>query len=547
MGDFDVAAMTRLVGHRGPDGSGIFVDGDFSVGHRRLAIVDLSDAGSQPMASRDGRYVIALNGEIFNYIELKKELACAFRTASDTEVFIEACAAWGVERALERSVGMFAFALWDRKERELTLARDRMGEKPLVYFEDRGRLAFASEMKALAGMCGRRLDPQAVDAYLALGHVPAPLGIFRGTRKLQAGCRLRFKNGRSRIARWATDTPSPDSRPHNDLRAIVGDAVRLRLRSDVPVALLLSGGVDSSVIAAECVKLGASPTAFTACFDGDDTDPGYARLVTQSLGLRHEILQVSAQDPGPIFDHYDEPFADSSAVGALALARAIAGRYKVVLNGDGGDEAFGGYRHYEYVAAKQAVKRAAAAVGLVDGTGPGVYVQSRAAFRCAERRGLMDGNWTGNALDSIVVDGRAAALGRAMSVDRELELSNRLTYKMDVALGSAGIEGRAPLLDHRVMAWSEAAAESELVRGREKKIALRAAYRGELPDAVLDRKKLGFGAPVEKWLQGGWRESVNDLLPCPCFDRNAQRGLKGQRLWTLAAFAGWARRWNASW
>jgi asparagine synthetase B (glutamine-hydrolysing) len=195
------------------------------------------------------------------------------------------------------------------------------------------------------------------------------------------------------------------------------------------------------------------------------------------------------------------------------------------------------------------VKRAAAGVGLVDGSGAGgIYVQSKALFRAAERGGLMNGNWRGNALESLAVGGhRAGALRLAMSSDRELGLSNGLTYKMDLALGAAGMEGRAPFLDHRVMEWASGLRDRDLVRGREKKIALRAAYRGVLPDEVLDRAKHGFGAPIAKWMKGASREFIADAVPCPWFDRAAQRGVSGQRLWTLAAFAAWAREWKPAW
>jgi asparagine synthase (glutamine-hydrolysing) len=538
-----VKEMTESLRHRGPDGYGIFVDGDCTLGHRRLAILDLSDAARQPMRSRDGRYVIALNGEIFNYRELRAELGIECRSGSDTEVLVEACAAWGVEQALERSVGMFALALWDSTERELTLARDRAGEKPLVYCELGGRLAFASEMKALMGVSHRRLDAEAVDAYLALGYVPAPLGIFRDTRKLAAGHWLKFKNGKSRVGSWY----SAGVARSGGLREVLRDAVRMRLRADVPVALYLSGGVDSSAIAAECVELGSNVAAFTACFDGDETDLSYARMVSGKLGLRHEVLRVEAAGAEEMFRHYDEPFADSSAVPSLALARALSGRYKVVLNGDGGDEAFGGYRHYEHIAAKQWVKRAAAGVGLVDGSGAaGIYVQSKAVFRAGERGELMNGNWRGNSLDGFAEEaGQAGALRRAMACDRDIALANGLTYKMDMALGAAGMEGRAPFLDHRVTEFAGGLKDRELVRGREKKVALRAAYRGVLPDEVLDRPKHGFGAPIGKWLDH--LALVRDVLPCAWFERRAQAGLAGQRLWTVAAFAAWAREWRATW
>lgn len=599
-----VRRMTGGLRHRGPDGQGLFTDSGagLALGHQRLAILDLTDAGRQPMVSHDRRWVIVFNGEVFNYLELRGELGMPFRTATDTEVLLEACARWGVEQALERSIGMFAFALWDTHERELWLARDRAGEKPLVYHWDGRALAFASELKALGELAGRRLDPEAVDAYLALGYVPAPLAIFQGCRKLPPGHLLRFREGTIAVRRWwlpeRAGRPAPQVRRERmeKLRELVSDAVRLRLRADVPMALYLSGGVDSSVIAAECVHQGARPAAFTVSFDGDETDLPYASRVAGALGLKHEVLRFGKRDLSgeveKMAGHFDEPFADSSAMPSFTLAHALAGRYKLVLHGDGGDEVFGGYRHYEHIRIKQALKAAAAALGWCDGRGGGpfeVYVQSKAMFRAEERAQLLNGNGQGNALAKLLAaDGflmgelplgarvqdaeprrdpaasperdagsktRAAfrevgqgnPLKRALWIDRHLYLPNDLTYKMDIALGSAGIEGRAPFLDHRLLEWAQSLSPDDLVRGGEKKILLRAAYRGILPDEVLDRDKQGFGAPVGGWLRGPLRAAAQEILPCPLLDRARQQALTGQRLWTLFAFASWARHWKATW
>jgi asparagine synthase (glutamine-hydrolysing) len=260
---------------------------------------------------------------------------------------------------------------------------------------------------------------------------------------------------------------------------------------------------------------------------------------------------------GQLVSHYDEPFADSSAVPSLALARALAGRYKVIFDGDGGDEAFGGYRHYEHIAWKQTLKRAAAAVGLVDGAGAGatgVYVQSKATFRAAERAQLLNGNANGPGpslarllSERWFVPPAGNALARALATDRHLALASGLNYKMDIALGAFGIEGRAPFLDHRLLDWAAGLPARALVRGREKKILLRAAYAGELPAGILDRPKQGFGAPVNRWLAGPLREMVREMLPCPLLAAAAQREPAGQRLWTLLIFAVWARRWGARW
>jgi asparagine synthase (glutamine-hydrolysing) len=611
-----VARMLEMQRHRGPEPNSVWTCGGVALGHRRLPILDLSAAGRQPMHSRDGRWTIVFNGEVFNYRELRDEVGGVFRTATDTEVLVEACAAWGVEAALARVHGMFGFALWDGWRGELTLARDRAGEKPLVYFWDGATLAFASELKALEGFHDRRLDPCAVDAYLALGYVPAPLAIMRHCRKLPAGHLIRFQAARggfgaeprgangtvAQAERWWRPvgielaprargielapqvrlmelTPQVRLRERaglmereslmEEVRWRVGEAVRLRLRSDVPVALSLSGGVDSSVIAAECVRQGARPEAFTVRFDGDETDLPYARTVARRLGLQHTVVDASAADVAEHLDqgsfqqvlfHYDEPFADSSALACFALARALGGRYRVVLDGDGGDEAFGGYRHYEYIGVKQTLKRVAAAAGFCDGAGGGkaaVYVHSKSVFRSAERRRLLAAPGSGHpgrgdtvpAWSSEVPlrESAGGALRQALGTDRELALANALTYKMDIALGAFGMEGRAPLLDHSVLEWGPTLAPRELVRGREKKILLRAAYAGKLPAEVLDRPKHGFGAPVQRWIEGPLRELVRASVPSPWFDRAAQQGAAGQRLWTLFMFSAWAARWGVRW
>lgn len=565
--------MMEAQRHRGPDGEGIWIDENAGValGHRRLAILDPSEAGRQPMTSRDGRWTIALNGEIFNYRELRAALGGEFRSGTDTEVLLEACAAWGVEKAIERSVGMFGCALWDARNRELTLVRDRVGEKPVVYFWDGKTFAFASELRALGAFHHRELDAAAVEAYLALGYVPAPLCIFRNCKKLEPGHSLRFHDGTIEIRRWwfpeTAQGPVEGSWVERiaGLRARFGEAVRQRLRADVPLALLLSGGADSSILAVECARQGARPDAFTVQFDGDEEEIACAGEVARSAGLRHEAVTVRggwwrAELETALGQHYDEPFADSSALPSFALAKALGGRYKVVLTGDGGDEAFGGYRHYEYIAAKQRVKALAARAGFIDGHEAGrtgVYVQSKTTFRESQRAHLLNGNasprgergprdaWPG--LRSFPVPAGTGALKHALWTDRHLYLANDLMYKMDAALASAGIEGRAPFLDHRLLEWAQALPEDDLIRGRRKKVILREAYAGEVPPQALHQPKRGFGAPLEKWLRGPLRELAASAVPCPFFDRNSQTALEGQQLWTLVAFSCWARGWNATW
>lgn len=564
-----VRRMTSLLAHRGPDGEGYFAAAGVALGHRRLSVLDLTHAGHQPMTSRDGRWTMVLNGEIFNYLELREKLGGAFRSSGDTEVLLEACAAWGVEPALREAVGMFAFALWDQQSRTLTLARDRVGEKPLVYYWDGAVFGFASELKALSPLHHARLDAAGVDAYLALGYVPAPLSAFRNTRKLPAGHLLELRSSRVEERRWWFPENARDAeagRPRRDdkrrreeqLRQLVGEAVCLRLRADVPVALCLSGGVDSSVIAAECGRRRAKLDAYTVALDGDATDLPWAAGVARHFGLKHHVVTVSSGEVARQLEEacarYDEPFADSSAVPSLTLARALGGTYKVVLTGDGGDEAFAGYRHYEHIAAKQFVKSAAATTGLCEGRGRiGVYVQSKATFKLDERMQLLSSHSPGDTLsyllssNSFLNSAPVGALKRALWSDRHFYLANDLTYKTDMALSAYGVEGRAPFLDHRVLEWAQQLAESDLVRGREKKIILRDAYRSELPEGVLDRPKHGFGAPIGAWLGGPLFPAIRECLPCPFFDASLQRNLTGQKLWTVLAFARWAEFWGASW
>ena len=400
-----------------------------------------------------------------------------------------------------------------------------------------------------------------MDAYLALGYVPAPLAIFRGCRKLEPGHLLRLRNGRTEIRRWwnpeRAEAPAASTRTERiaRLRSMVADAVRLRLRADVPVAIFLSGGADSSVIAVERARQGSKLEAFTADFGGGHPDLAHAARVTRHLGLRHEVLKIDANQAAAGFRellwHYDEPFADSSAIPSFALARALKGRYKVVLNGDGGDEAFGGYRHYEHIAAKQTLKSAAARIGLADGA-TDVYVESKTAFGQSERARLLNGSFRGNSLSWLLRrEGYATpsgtALQKAMWSDRQLYLPNNLTYKMDIALAGNAVEGRAPFLDHRLLEWTQSLPSEDLVSGRQKKILLRAAYAEDLPPEVLARPKQGFGAPIGAWLDQPLREFVRDLLPCRLLKGCGQKELQGQRLWTMVAFAAWAREWRATW
>ena len=574
-----VQQMIQRLRHRGPDGESYFEDREIAMGHCRLAIIDPSDRSRQPMTSHDGRWTIAFNGEIFNYLELRKDVAATgsrFRTQSDTEVLLEACAAWGIPKALDRIRGMFAIALWDGERRELTLARDRFGEKPLFFCHSGRFFAFASELKTLCSFHSRRLDPEAVDAYLTLGFVPAPLSIFRTCRKVTPGHLLRIRAGSLEEERWWSPLPRLDvrreviqmkpstpARRAAALRTQIGEAVRIRLRTELPLTLALSGGLDSSVIAAECVRQGASPEAFAVRFDGDSRDLPYASQVAAHFGLRLNVVECTAwglrTELEAVHGQYDEPFADSSAVSCFALARAAGTAYRVMLNGDGGDELFAGYSHHRHVRWKQAFKRAAATMGWVDGRGcnaAGLYVQSKALFRAAERRQLLERSGSPPACETAepawmrpvrLPDPGRSALRSALWIDLQLYLANGLTCKTDIALGAFQMEGRAPLLDHTLFEWTRCLPESDLLRGRSGKLLLRQAYGNDLPVEVLSRSKQGFGAPVEAWLSGPLREAAGDLVPCHLLNCPGQDRARGQKLWALLAFSLWARQTGAGW
>jgi asparagine synthase (glutamine-hydrolysing) len=578
------AGLRDRMRHRGPDDAGLFVcaEQNIALAHQRLSIIDLSSEAHQPMSTADGRWTIVFNGEIYNYVELKRELAddVQFRTESDTEVLLEAYRRWGHD-VLQKLRGPFAFAIWDKVERSLFIARDRVGKRPLYYSWDETDFAFASELKALRALPGfdPQIDPAAADCYFALGYVPAPHTIFRGVRKLAAGHSLTLRDGSLSLQRYwrpedVSTMPAEDREVRlSECRALVADAVKVRLRADVPVGVFLSGGVDSSIVAYEAVAQGGRPEAVSVSFEGDQTDLPYATLMAERLGLRHHTVEVAGpgtDDIVAIVNHYDEPFADSSNVPSYLMARASRGLFKVALNGDGGDEAFAGYRHYEHIAIKQLTKSIASALTLCDGQfrNPwSVYLQSKAHFNRRHRKALL-GQLSGTSPDAfgewierepfLRAFPGGDALKRALWADRHVNLANGLMYKMDMALGAFGMEGRSPLLDAPLLDWAQGLGASDLVVGRVRKVVLGAAYAGKIPREILRRGKKGFGAPIDFWLRGPIRDLAKSMLPCPSLVRSAQSDLLAayydrsdarvaNKIWTLLVFAIWSDKVKAHW
>jgi asparagine synthase (glutamine-hydrolysing) len=574
-----VRAMTSTLVHRGPDDGGAWADAEagIALGHRRLAIVDLSPAGHQPMVSADGRWVIAYNGEIYNFGEVGAELRAAGREpagGSDTAVLLEACAAWGPRAAAERCNGMFAFALWDRRERVLTLARDRLGIKPMHWARFGELILFGSELRALraAGGWEPEIDPGAVAAFLRFAYVPAPATIFRGVHKLPPGCLLTVpREGEPRVERyWDLARVAVDGQADpldldaggaaDELERLLLDAVGRQMVSDVPLGAFLSGGIDSSTVVALMQAQADRPVrSFSIGFRerGYDESP-HARAVAAHLGTEHTELTVTPSDALAVVPDlgrlYDEPFADSSQVPTLLLSRLTRGHVTVALSGDGGDELFCGYNRYASVPAlwrrigripRPARRGAALALGLV---GPAAW-EAVARLLPARRRHAQLADKARKALGAMTADGPDAiyrhlvaqwqdplALVRApaeapspvfaepppgLPDDPVLRMQylDALTYlpddiltKVDRASMAVGLEVRVPLLDHRVVEFAWRLPRRLQVEGDGGKAALRRVLYRHVPREIMDRPKMGFSVPLGPWLRGPLRDWAESLL-----------------------------------
>lgn len=598
--------LADAIAHRGPDGEGIWTDSGIGLVHRRLAIIDLSEGGRQPMASPDGRFTVVFNGEVYNYRELRSELekkGVAFRSESDTEVLIQALAAWGIEDGLRRLRGMFAFALWDRDERRLVLARDRIGKKPLFYTHlPDGGLAFASEANALrAVLPSVEIDAAALRLFFGLQYVPAPRTGFREIFQLEPGHYWSWRAGSHSEPKpyhaWPTET-TKRSRVEIDeaIRSHLAKAVELRmLAADVSVGAFLSGGVDSAAVVAYARKHVAKLSTFTMGFAGapEMDERAEAAEAARHFGTDHHAFEATPDDLLAVGDglvrHYGVPYADSSALPLWLLARETAKQVKVVLTGDGGDEAFGGYRRYAAYRYAKAVSRLTMRVSaLPDAMAVlGRQMGDAGAVRFADvlrgfARGpgkaygeLFCGSYFGTRgvhgfltkefrertadFDAVrFVAGRMAGsdtLDAAMRFDAFSYLPDDLNVKMDRATMRWGLEARAPFLDQELFAFALQLPEAEKVAfPRKTKVALKRALRGIVPDAVLDRPKRGFQVPLATWfrgpLAGAWKDRCLDpsgpLAPYVrteaakrLFDENARGTDHGNRLWMLYAAAIW--------
>jgi asparagine synthase (glutamine-hydrolysing) len=551
-GPADAGAVVRaaqLLEHRGPDDSGLWTEDGTVFAHRRLAVIDLTDAGHQPMLSADGRYVMVYNGEVYNHRELRREIdpsETAWRGHSDTEVILAAYARWGAN-CLARLRGMFALAIWDRRERTLFAARDRLGVKPFYYHHSAARFAFASRPRAVTALhreISGRIDVQALRLYLEAGYVPEPWSIHEGVRKLPPAHFLEWRDGRVRVERyWDLGTIQPDphlaSSPENELldqlEALVARSVRYRLESDVPLGVFLSGGIDSSLVVAMMQRQSASPVkTYTIGFDEPGYDESaYGAQVASHLGCEHSEERLRVDDLLELLPkfraEYDEPFSDSAAFPTLAVSRLARSEVTVALSGDGGDELFGGYHYYRIADILAPVYGVPSAIRALLArciaclpthrfqllAGALRQQDSVAAFSFARS---VAKDFASPLLPEAVVGTRSLAdlFGEAAdAMPRELahgEYAARLDalytlpgdylQKVDVASMAFSLEAREPLLDHELAEWAMRLPWQLKRRGAEGKYLLRRLAYRMLPRALLDRPKQGFTMPVDRWLRG---------------------------------------------
>jgi asparagine synthase (glutamine-hydrolysing) len=596
--------MRDTLTHRGPDDAGCYYDdrAGLGLGFRRLSIIDLTATGHQPMSNEDASIWAVFNGEIYNFIELRRELEKAghhFKSASDTETLLHGYEEWGLD-VVRHLRGMFAFAVWDSGRRRLILGRDRVGIKPLFYHVQPGRLTFGSELKAvLRSLDGLPApDVEAIYDYLTYNYIPAPKTAYQNVFKLPAGHVLVLENGRLRIEGYwdvsldaSTDVSEADA--IDRARAALTDAVSSHLVSDVPVGVFLSGGMDSSSIAVLMAQLQASPVeTFSIGFDAEKSNElPYARLIAEHIGSSHHEGMVSWPDMQgqlrQVIDVYDEPFADSSSVPTLAVSRLAREHVKVVLSGEGGDEAFAGYDAYA-MGAQRARMRARVPSPLrsiVSASGRAwPFARGQRLSRLCADLGYPPLEQYGRLMEWISLDEKRGMVPDAMRrqladyddrwyfrkywredadpvtrlqyLDLKTYLVDDLLVKVDRASMAVSLEARVPMLDHPLLeSLFRLPAHFHMKNGRTKAL-LRSAMADSLPAATMNRTKMGFTAPLNRWLpvdNAGWaRDMLRSgaavelgLLRPDAIDRVrlTPEWLWGPKVWVLLVLEMWARRY----
>jgi asparagine synthase (glutamine-hydrolysing) len=600
-----LARMCETIAHRGPDDQGTLVMDGAALGMRRLSIIDLA-GGHQPLHGCDPNVQIVFNGEVYNFRELQCELEArghAFRTRSDTEAVVHAYEEWGAA-CVEHLRGMFAFAIWDGRTRSLFVARDRVGKKPLYYtVTEGGDFVFGSELKCLLEHPGVQTETSdaAVDAYLTFGYVPDPLSIFRDVWKLPPGHHLTFARGRVSVASYWDFPVEVDPAPRRaedyleELRALLEEAVRVRLVADVPLGAFLSGGVDSSAVVGLMARNTSRPVkTFSIGFREDSYDElRYARLAARHFGTEHQEFVVTPDICGVVDElawHFDEPFADSSAIPTYVVSKMAREHVKVVLSGDGGDELFAGYTRYVVERRRGGFARLPRVLraGVMQPLGRKLphgawgrnfihnvaldplerYIEEVSVFTRLNRPALYSEEFRrrlgdGEGAAAEIFRGHAAhaagtgALGSLLYLDSKTYLPGDILTKVDRMSMAASLEARVPLLDHKLIEFVARIPPSLKMKGFETKHVFKRAVRGLVPDEILDRPKQGFGVPIQQWINDELRERVRGTLAEP---RTLQRGYfdpayvsrlvdehaRGRRdhstaLWALFMFELWHR------
>ena len=619
-------AMADSLAYRGPDDHGIWSDADAGVAltHRRLSIVDLSPAGHQPMISADGRFIITYNGEIYNFQDLRPELEAQgikFRGHSDTEVMLEAIATYGVEATVKRLIGMFTIGLWDRRERTLTLVRDRLGIKPLYWAKFGGLFLFGSELKALRAYPGwtPRINRSAVAAFMRHNYIPAPHTIYEGVHKVEPGTVLTLPwNGEPKIKRFwdaravaqaglANPIQVDDTELTDRLEALLRDAVRRRMVADVPVGAFLSGGIDSSTVAALMKAANAGPVrTYTIGFELPGFDETtHSAAVARHLGTDHTELTVTAKEALNVIpqlpDMYDEPFADSSQIPTHLVSAMTRRHVTVALSGDGGDELFGGYNRYQMTgrlwrsfALLPASMRHTLA-GLLTAVSPDRWSQMLSIVPASTRprqvgeklhkfatvlraegdtdlyRRLVT-HWDpsrvipgatetkGVLWDPQIEQDFPGLLERMQFLDLVTYLPDDILTKVDRASMAVALEARVPLLDHRVVEFAWKIPRQTLMRYGVGKWPLRQVLYRHVPRELIERPKTGFAIPLGEWLRGplrDWAETLlsekrlreSELFSVPTVRQVWTEHLNGRRnwqhlLWDVLMLEAWRERWG---
>lgn len=559
-----VREMTDTLHHRGPDDSDVWSDdsGGVAFGHRRLSILDLSPLGRQPMHSACGRFTIAYNGEVYNHLELREELiGYPFKSTSDTETILAAIAAWGVEAALQRFVGMFAFALWDNDTHKLFLVRDRLGIKPLYYGAiPGGGWVFGSEIKALRAHPAHSstIDRDALALYFRHNYIPAPYSIYQDTWKVEPGQLIVLGNGDIQKSKWWSvedvwqsgfDNPwqMDDAEAIDSLEALLSDAVKMRMLSDVPLGAFLSGGIDSSTVVAlmQAQSLRPVKTFSIGFHESTYNEAQHAKVVAEHLGTDHTELYVTPKDllnvVPSIPQYWDEPFADSSQIPTYILSKLTREHVTVSLSGDGGDELFSGYQRYFYAhqwdriasiplpvrnCMKHVLKATPASFFKVFGKLGSRFrwrldllgmkeFQEFYRYLLSHFKHPADFVLGAKELPTALTDTRTSLSDRYAHMalrDLQMYLPDDILTKVDRASMAASLEARVPLIDHRVVEFAARTPVSAKVRDGEGKWLLKQVLYRHVPQGIIDRPKMGFGVPVEQWMRNELREWCEDLL-----------------------------------